>query len=480
MSVLRCLELSCSFGGVRILDRVTLEIPARSCVAIIGPNSAGKTTLLNAVSGLVDLDSGQVLINGREVSSWSFPARARGGLIRSYEERGIWAKLSVLDNVAAAAAELPLAEARNLARVILAKIGLTYALSREGRVLSMGERRKVELARVLLRLQMMGPDSLIVLDEPFRGLDAEAQKDLAKLLREHLLGRSTVLMIEHNRRMARELSDRLLWLEKGRLTEEIPAEALSEGSVTDEANLTACANTLNRKAILSVEEMRAGYGSLEVLRGISLECFGGEAIQIDGPNGCGKSTLLKVIAGSLTPLSGRVVFSGVALPPGAEHVSRGLLYVPQGGRLIGQMTVRAQVEMTADVARRCKRTGSATRLFREAFPVLEQLKDQRADQLASGFRALVAMWVSLAAEPTLLLVDEPGAALAPELRERVYSFLHETWLTNEKAFLFVEHNARYPWARLLHLTGGLLSEDTVMSTPQGFVASQTGPGPAPE
>jgi len=184
MSILRCSKLTCRFNGTLALDAVDLEIAERQCVSVVGHNGAGKTTLLNAICGLIRPQAGSVQIKGVDVSNWPFPRRAALGLIRSFEDAGLWRRLSVLDNVALGAYGVPLEEARRLAARRLAELGLAQCEREQADSLSLGLRRRMELAKILVRKQIVGEFAILILDEPMRGLDAATKETMSDLLRE--------------------------------------------------------------------------------------------------------------------------------------------------------------------------------------------------------------------------------------------------------------------------------------------------------
>ena len=162
--------------------------------------------------------------------------------------------------------------------------------------------------------------------------------------------------------------------------------------------------------------------------------------------------MLRVLVGTVKPTSGLVELFGRLADESHSRVRLGLGYAPQGGRLIKALAVRTHIRMAQEAA---FRPGELSTLFLRAFPEAETLLPRRAGDLSSGQRSLVALWTAIATEPRVLLVDEPGAGLAPDLRRRVYDFLRSEYLNHGRSLLFVEHGPPLPWARSVQLKHGL-------------------------
>lgn len=193
--------------------------------------------------------------------------------------------------------------------------------------------------------------------------------------------------------------------------------------------------------MLLVEEARAGYGRLEILQGVSLRVPAGALIGIIGPNGAGKSTLLKTVFGYLRPTAGRVTFEDrtlAGLRPD-QVMRRGLGYVAQDGGLFADMTVHDNLVLGAYVLPSRVAVRAAVEAALERFPLLRDRRRQVAGSLSGGEQRILALARALVTRPRLLLVDEPSAALAPGMIDRVYEglvALHRSGL----ALLVVEQN----------------------------------------
>ena len=173
--------------------------------------------------------------------------------------------------------------------------------------------------------------------------------------------------------------------------------------------------------LLSVEGVVAGYSAAdEVLKGVDLEVERGEIVSVIGPNGAGKSTLLKVIAGVLAPSRGRVRLGDATIEgrPPREISALGVAFVPQERNVFPTLSVRENLEMGGYLDPR--RARSRIDAIFGRFPLLAERRRHAARTLSGGQRQILAMAMALMVEPSLLLLDEPSAGLAPMAAERLF------------------------------------------------------------
>jgi branched-chain amino acid transport system ATP-binding protein len=193
-------------------------------------------------------------------------------------------------------------------------------------------------------------------------------------------------------------------------------------------------------ALLSIEQLRGGYGRVEVLRGVDLQVGAGEIVALLGSNGAGKSTLNNTVCGLFPAWSGRVRFDGADLT-GAHYrdvVRAGLIQVPEGRRVFPNLSVRENLELGSYARGRERRGANLERVYR-VFPRLRERAAQRAGTLSGGEQQMLAIGRGLMAEPKLLILDEPSLGLAPLLVEELFALikrLHDDGL----AVLLVEQN----------------------------------------
>ena len=216
-----------SLGGRPVVQGVTIELQPGEVVGLLGPNGAGKTTTFNLVTGMLQPDRGDVLLDGHSISDLSMPERSRRGIGYLPQEASVFRNLSVRDNLLLAMQESGFPEQLRRERLqeLVDDFQLERFLHRKGFQLSGGERRRTEVARALA----VGPNGprFLLLDEPFAGVDPLAVSDLQQLissLRDRGVG---MLITDHNVRETLSITDYACILTDGRILASGSADELA-------------------------------------------------------------------------------------------------------------------------------------------------------------------------------------------------------------------------------------------------------------
>jgi ABC-type branched-subunit amino acid transport system ATPase component/ABC-type branched-subunit amino acid transport system permease subunit len=241
-------DLSVNFGGVKALVGVSLVANEGFITGLVGPNGAGKTTLFNACSGLLRPAAGQVLLHGEQITGASRARRARLGLGRSFQRTELFDSLTVYENVAigreaAMAGRNPLLQLGSkvgqsaLVRAAVSEslelVGITDFAGRQAGLLSTGQRRLVEFARLIA-----GDFTLVLLDEPSAGLDSEETERFGEIVKTVVRERGIgVLLVEHDMGLVRRICQNIYILDFGQLIFEGGPEAMMHSDVVRAAYL---------------------------------------------------------------------------------------------------------------------------------------------------------------------------------------------------------------------------------------------------
>jgi len=176
--------------------------------------------------------------------------------------------------------------------------------------------------------------------------------------------------------------------------------------------------------VLSVRDLHAGYGDLEVLHGVSFEVPAATTVALLGPNGAGKTTLLGAVAGSVTSSAGSVVLNGVGISrlSASQRARRGVLLVPEGRGVFPGLSVADNLALAADAARGVTSLWKRDQLarVRDLFPVLSSRSSQLAGSLSGGEQQMLALSRALLGSPRLLMLDELSMGLAPQVVAQLF------------------------------------------------------------
>lgn len=241
-AILKTRNLTKQFDGVRAVDDLSISIAKGKVTSVIGPNGSGKTTLTNVLSGLASIDGGSVVLHSvalKKIRPFDMPSY---GMTRTFQEVRLFEQMPVLDNVLVVLTERSVFGAlferhgafhEKQAEEALKKVGLWEKRGELASTLSYGQRKLLEIARVLA-LSAGRQTDIILLDEPFAGLFPKMVKTVSSIVKALKDEGRTVVLIEHNMDLIRELSDHVIVMDSGKfLAEGSPAEVLERKDVIE-------------------------------------------------------------------------------------------------------------------------------------------------------------------------------------------------------------------------------------------------------
>ncbi len=439
MALLDVSQVSVSFGGLQALSDVSIDVVVGHVTGLIGPNGAGKTTLFNVVTGLLGPNSGRVELDGRDITRRKPHQRARLGIGRTFQRLETFGSLTARENVLVAA-EMRRGWSRDRSRSpgviadeILERVGLRAVADDRVDRLPTGTARLVELGRALAT-----EPRVLLLDEPSAGLNESETGTLGTLLREVAGSGLAVLLVEHDMAFVMGTCARIHVLDFGRIIsvgtptdvqadetvraaylgeaeehpQKAPAAASSDGDATRQA----------RPPALELRDVSAGYGTIDVLHGVSLTVPTGSVFALLGPNGAGKSTALKIASGQIAPSSGEVLLFGESVGgKSSDALARaGVCAIPEGRGIFPNLTVTENLRMATYTG---PHLGELEERAFTRFPRLRDRRKQLAGTLSGGEQQMLSMARALTTNPKVLLLDELSMGLAPIIVEELYEIV---------------------------------------------------------
>ena len=214
MTLLETRGLVKKYSGRAVVNEISIQIDQRSVVGLLGRNGAGKTTTFRMIMGMITPNSGRVYFEGHDITKLPMYRRARLGVGYLSQEPSIFQRLSVRDNLYAILETMSItkAERNRKADMLIDSFGLSEVARSQGRFLSGGERRKLEIARA-----MITDPSLILLDEPFSGVDPITVEDLQHEVRRLVRSGVSILITDHNVERTLEVVDRAYIIDHGKV-----------------------------------------------------------------------------------------------------------------------------------------------------------------------------------------------------------------------------------------------------------------------
>ena len=475
--LLDCSDVTVSFGGLRALSDIDLEVRAGEIVGLIGPNGAGKTTLFECISGFQPVTRGRVTYKGDDLLSHAPGDRAGLGIGRTLQNVRLFPYLSVVDNLRVAlhrhmrrgplshALLLPAARAEELeilerAAHLVELVGMQEFAEKYASELSYGTLRLLELACMLA----LEPE-LLLLDEPASGISQSEVQALAPLLRRiHDETGATMLLIEHDMPLVMGLSDWIYCLDAGvNLCDGRPEIVASHPAVIEaylgtprERRKVAATRDHDRDdggdhggveepTLLEMQGVDVHYERVQVLYGVDLVVRRGERVALLGTNGAGKSTVLKAAAGLVRPTAGSIRWKDTdVLTTPAEHLIRlGLSQVPGGRGLFPTLTVRENLAMGGYVLDDKRTLAEHIDRVIGYFPWIGGRLEQQAGTLSGGEQQQLATARALIASPELLMIDELSLGLAPIVIERLMETVQQLHEEHGLTLIIVEQQASF-------------------------------------
>lgn len=245
MSTLATKNLEKHFDGVHAVDHLSLSFESGKVTSLIGPNGSGKSTLINTITGIHKMDGGTILVGGKTVLSkinpYDIPTFE---ITRTFQDVRLFEQMTVLDNILVTLTERNIAGALfekhkefhlDKAQEVLERVGLWEKRDELASGLSYGQRKLLEIARVLAMTHSpTGEAEIFFFDEPFAGLFPEMVKIVTSVIKELRDKGKTIILVEHNMDLIRELSDHIFVLDAGKLLAEgKPAEVLIRKDVIE-------------------------------------------------------------------------------------------------------------------------------------------------------------------------------------------------------------------------------------------------------
>jgi len=416
MNAVEIKNLIKTFGNIRAIDNLTLNIKKGGITGLIGADGAGKTTLLRMIIGLLPQNSGEIFTLGLNPNTQKENLIKKTGYMP--QKFGLYEDLTVIENLKLYAdlKGVPY----NFDRM-LEFTALKPFQNRLAGALSGGMKQKLGLACTLL-----GNPEFLLLDEPSVGVDPISRRDLMKMVREMITPDTTVLWSTAYLDEAHSF-DTAVVLDKGKcIYEGNPHDLAADSAEFEEKVIELMGGYKKEKSLIAqnykikdndvefpvvADNLEKQYGNFYAVRNNSFKIKRGEIFGLLGPNGAGKSTSFKMMCGLSRPTGGTAKIAGIDIKKDPSHARAKLGYMAQKFSLYGSLTVRENLEFFASVyginfSDRKKRVDEIIEVFG-----FSKIQNMKAEDLPLGFKQRLSFAAALIHEPQILFLDEPTSGV---------------------------------------------------------------------
>ena len=451
--VLELIGLNKSFSGVQVLKDVHLTLERKgSILGLVGENGAGKSTMMNILGGVLQRDSGQILLDGAPYNPKSATDADRAGIALIHQELNLFLNLTIAENLylggapGSRAGLLSYRVMNREAQQELRRVGVDFSPGTPVAALSMGMRQMVEIAKALSK-----DARLVVFDEPTTSLSDKEKRHLFSIIRELAAKGISMIYISHTLDDVLALCDQVAVMRDGSVIGQSPVGEM------DKAGMISMMVGRKIEQLYPFVEKKPGAPALRLeglsapkaFRDVSFELRSGEIVGLFGLMGAGRSELARGIYG-VDPLeSGRILFKGqpVRHPAPEWWIEHGMAYITENRREEGLLMPKSVKEnlVLASLRTLRRRFGAVdTRQEeRESESVIQRLSirtydkaRQSASKLSGGNQQKVVIGKWLMNRPEVFIVDEPTRGVDVGAKFEIYNHLN-TLAQEGSAILFI-------------------------------------------
>jgi len=473
--LLSCRGVDVAYDKVQVLFGVDIDVAEGEIVALLGTNGAGKSTLLKAISGLVSPKAGRITFDGIDITAASPGRTTQLGIVQVPGGKAVFPTLTVAEHFKASCWLYARQDSREVSERTARVLEMFPRVKERWNNLA-GDLSGGEQQQLALGMAFVARPRLLVIDELSLGLAPVIVERLLEAVRAIHAEGATIVLVEQSVNVALTLAHRAYFMEKGQVrftgptSDLLDREDVLRSVFLDRANKSmardrartkeraAAIEVASRRPVLDVNGLTKSFGGINAVSDVTFTLHENEILGLIGPNGAGKTTIFDMISGHLPVGSGRIALDGQEITrwPPEKRAALGLGRSFQDAKIFPSLTVAENIALGLERHIEVRDHVSAlfaTPAMREsetdvAFTVddlielmgLGAFRDKFVAELSTGSRRIVDLAMSIAHEPTVLILDEPSSGIAQRETEALGPLLLRIREEAGCAMLVIEHD----------------------------------------